>query len=179
MNDYGEIIAPDTVRFERQLPGPIERVWSFLVESEKRGRWLCSGETELQVGGKVDMHFYNAGLSTKPDIPPPEKHRDMPEKVSFSGTVTACEPPRLLSHTWDFEGESSEVCYELSEKDGRVELVLTHRRIDSREDMLGILGGWHTHLEILIDVLADQEPQAFWKRFTPLEAEYEKRMNAE
>jgi uncharacterized protein YndB with AHSA1/START domain len=28
MNDYGVIVGPGTVRFERLLPGPIERVWS-------------------------------------------------------------------------------------------------------------------------------------------------------
>jgi uncharacterized protein YndB with AHSA1/START domain len=179
MSDYGEVIAPDAMRFERLLPGPIERVWSYLVESEKRGRWLCGGDTELEVGGRVDMHFHNAGLSDKPDIPPPEKYRDMPEKVSYSGTVTACDPPRLLSHTWDFEGESSEVTYELSDEGGQVRLVLTHRRIGSREEMLGVFGGWHTHLEILEDVMAGREPQPFWTRHTKFEADYEKRLSIE
>jgi len=177
MNDYGEKIAPDTIRFERLLPGPIERVWSYLVESEKRGQWLCRGETQLKVGGKVDMHFHNAGISTKADIPPPEKHKDMPEKMSYSGTVTACDPPHLLSHTWDFEGESSEVRYELSKQDDKVKLVLTHSRISSREDMLGTFGGWHTHLEVLIDVMAGKEPHPFWTRYTKFEAEYEDRMS--
>lgn len=177
MDDFGEVIAPDTIRFERLLPGPIERVWRFLVESERRGRWLCSGETELEVGGHVDMHFHNAGLSSKPDIAPPEKYKHMPEKVSFSGTVTACDPPHLLTHTWDFEGESSEVSYELSEQGDHVRLILTHRRISSREDMVGICGGWHTHLEILADVMAGKEPQPFWTRHTALEAEYEKRLD--
>ena len=175
MSDYGELISPDTVRFERLLPGPIERVWSFLVESEKRGRWLNSGEMELHVGGSVEMHFHNASLSNKPDIPKPEKYKDLPEHMSFSGTVTACDPPRLLSHSWEFEGESSEVTYELSERDDQVMLVLTHRRLKPAE-IPGACGGWHTHLEILADLLNDQEPEAFWKRHTVLEAEYEKRL---
>jgi uncharacterized protein YndB with AHSA1/START domain len=102
MNSYGELISADTMRFERLLPGPIERVWSFLTESEKRGLWLCSGDTQLKVGGRVDMHFHNAGLSSAQDIAVPEKYRDMPEHVSFSGTVTGCNPPHMLSHTWDF-----------------------------------------------------------------------------
>lgn len=176
MNKFGELIAPDAVRFERMLPGPIERVWSFLVESAKRGRWLCGGDTELRVGGHVEMRFHNASLSSKPDMPPPEKYGDMPEHVSFTGTVTACDPPKLLSHTWDFEGESSEVTYELSEADDKVRLVLTHRRIDTRDDMLSICGGWHTHLDILVDVLSGAEPAPFWTRHTALEAEYEKRL---
>ena len=102
MSKRGELIANDTVRFERLLPGPIERVWSFIVDSDKRAQWLCGGATELRIGGHVDMHFHNASLSNQQDIARPEKYRDMPEKVSFAGTVTRCDPPRLLAHTWDF-----------------------------------------------------------------------------
>ena len=175
MNDYVELIAPDTVRFEKLLPGPIERVWSFLTESEKRGRWLHSGMMELEVGGHVEMHFHNAGLSSKPDIPPPEKYKDMPEHVYFTGTVTAYNPPYLLSHTWETEGESSEVCYELKEQGDHVLLTLTHRKLTSPDEITGVSGGWHTHFEILADVLAGKEPEAFWKRHTALETEYEAR----
>ena len=107
-------------------------------------------------------------------------HRDMPEKVSFSGKVTRCDPPRLLAHTWvggdeNEEGES-EVTYELEERGGDVLLTLTHRRITTREMMSGICGGWHTHLDIMIDVLNAREPQPFWLRHTALEAEYEPRL---
>ena len=35
--NYGRIIAPAEVRFERLLPGPIETVWEFLTDSKKRG----------------------------------------------------------------------------------------------------------------------------------------------
>lgn len=30
MDTYGTVIAPNTIRFERLLPGPIERVWAYL-----------------------------------------------------------------------------------------------------------------------------------------------------
>ena len=43
MNDYGELLDDHTVRFERILPGPVDRVWSYLTESDKRARWLCGG----------------------------------------------------------------------------------------------------------------------------------------
>ena len=46
MNDYGELLDKNTVRFERLLPGPIERVWAFLTESDKRAQWLCGGDVE-------------------------------------------------------------------------------------------------------------------------------------
>src|SRR5210317_1769854 len=107
MNEYGELLDESTVKFERLLPGPIERVWSFLTESEKRAQWLCGGDVENAVDGHVDMHFHNMSLSSDEDIPRPEKYKDMPEKISFTGSVTRCEPPHVLEHTWVFGEESS------------------------------------------------------------------------
>ncbi len=177
MSEYGELIGDDAVRFERILPGPIERVWSFLVEPEKRARWLCGGETEPSVGGRVEMHFNNENLSGEGDIEPPEKHRDVAGPVTFHGTVIAYEPPRRLSHSWDFEGESSEVTYELTELDGQVKLVLTHRRLGSREEIVSVCSGWHTHLGILADILEQKKPRPFWKQQLAVEAEYETRVS--
>ena len=178
MSEYGELISPDTVRFERQLPGPIERVWAYLTDAEKRARWLAGGDTEQRVGGKVALHFHNANLSSRPDDAPPEKYRDLPQKMSFSGTVTRCEPPRLLAYTWagEDEDEASEVTFELSERGDEVLLLLTHRRIAKR-DVLGGIAGWHTHLDILADVLAGKEPQPFWNRHTVHEDDYSARLD--
>ena len=69
MNDYGELLDERTVRFERLLPGPVERVWRYLTESEKRALWLCAGDVEPRTGGHVDMHFNNQSLSSDDDIP--------------------------------------------------------------------------------------------------------------
>src|SRR5688572_17308230 len=51
VDDYGVVTAPDTVRIERLLPGPIQRVWDYLTESELRGKWFASGELDARVGG--------------------------------------------------------------------------------------------------------------------------------
>ena len=118
MSKFGERIDDSTVRFERMLPGPIERVWEYLTDSDKRATWLAAGGTELRVGGNTEMHFHNAALSNRPDLDPPQKYRDMPEKISFGGTVTRCEPPHVLTYTWDFRDEHSEVTYELEAVDG-------------------------------------------------------------
>lgn len=172
MSQHGELINENTVRFERLLSGPIERVWSYLVDADKRAQWLCGGETVLEEGGHVDMQFENAKLSGAKDIERPEKYKDMPECVSFTGTVTRCDPPRVLAHTWDFSGESSEVCYELFAEDDKVRLVLTHSRLRNIEEKLSICGGWHAHLNILVDVLGGTEPEPFWQQHTRFEAEY-------
>lgn len=172
MEDYGEILGPDAVRFVRLLPGPIDRVWSYLVEPVKRASWLCGGETELEVGGHVNLEFDNSRLSGPDDDPRPDRYAEFDGPVIFGGTVTHCEPPRLLAHTWDFEGQSSEVCYELSEQAGKVRLVLTHTRLRSDDEMRDVCTGWHAHLGILSDLLEERTPRPFWRTHTALEAEY-------
>lgn len=176
MNDYGEMLDASTVRFERLLPGPIDRVWSYLVESEKRARWLCGGDVETSIDGHVDMHFHNVSLSSDHDIPRPDKYKDMPEKMSFAGTVTRCEPPNILEHTWEFDDESSLVCYELTEHDDKVRLVLTHRRLDTKDTVLSVSGGWHTHLNVLADVLGGDKLRPFYKMQLQYESEYSERL---
>ncbi len=175
MNDYGELLDESTVRFERLLPGPIERVWAYLTEDEKRAKWLCGGDIENAVDGHVDMHFHNKSLSSDDDIPRPEKYCDKPERVSFIGKVTRCDPPRLIEHTWEFEEESSLVCYELEEQGDKVKLVLTHRRLDTAETVLGVSGGWHTHLNVLEDVLEGNKVRPFYKMQEQYGEEYGER----
>ena len=90
--------------------------------------------------------------------------------------LTCCEPPHVLAHTWDYEDTASEVCYELTEVGEQVRLVITHSRLTGRDEMQSVCGGWHTHMDILVDVLNGVEPQPFWKVHTALEAEYEERL---
>ncbi|NGP87093.1 SRPBCC family protein [Fodinibius halophilus] len=179
MNDnYGTFTEPGTVRFERLLPGPIERVWAYLTDSEKRGKWLASGEMELRVGGKVELNFYHADLSPHDD-PIPEKYQQMKNGHTMYGRITRLDPPRLLSYTWgEKSGDESEVTFELEEKGEHVRLTLTHRRLGDNLDTLASVGsGWHTHLGILVDHLNGRTPKGFWRIHTKLEPQYRKRIN--
>jgi hypothetical protein len=99
------------------------------------------------------------------------------------GHILACEPPRLLAYSWgDIAGEhadaNSEVRFELSTVGKDVRLVLTHSRLANRDSMVGVSGGWHSHLAVLADRLAGRTPAAFWAAFARLESEYEKRIPA-
>ncbi len=174
MSEYGESTAKDTVRIERLLPGPIERVWAYLTDSEKRGTWLASGEMELRVGGKVHLHFLHSSLTSHQE-PTPEK---MECGAGFDGTVTQCDPPRLLAYTWggDTSGDTSEVKFELTPQGEKVLLVITHTRLRDRDGKTLVASGWHTHLGILEDNLAGQTPRPFWSTFERVEAEYKRRL---
>jgi uncharacterized protein YndB with AHSA1/START domain len=176
MNDIAaDLIAADTIRFERTLPGPIERVWAYLTESDKRALWLAQGPMTLEAGGDVELHFRNAELSSGDD-PAPEKYRAYENSGSVFGRITRCEPPHRLSYTWtDLPGEidqaDSEVSFELSIEDDRVRLVLIHRRLRAQE-LSSVAGGWHTHLGILEDRLSGHLPRPFWRTHTEAEAQY-------
>lgn len=174
--DYGHVTEPGTLRIERILPGPIERVWNYLTDSEKRGTWLASGVLEPRVGGRVEHIFRNSELSSQSD-PAPAKYAHLGDESRMHGRVTAYEPPRLLSYTWSEESDvDSEVTFELSPLGEQVRLVLTHRRLGTRDTMISVGAGWHTHLGILAARLDGREPAPFWATHMRLEDEYEQRI---
>jgi uncharacterized protein YndB with AHSA1/START domain len=175
LGEFGVVPAARTLRLERVLPGPIERVWAYLTESEKRGTWLASGPMELKVGGGVELTFRNTDLSGHPETPP-ERYRERGCGV-VRGRITRCEPPRLLAYTWDGgSGTPSEVTFELTPQGTDVRLVLTHRRLPDRTTMVSVASGWHSHVGILLDRLHGRDPQPFWSTLVHLEAAYEKRL---
>ena len=173
MGEFGESINQDTVRIERLLPGPIERVWTYLTDSEKRGTWLAKGEMDLRVGGKVELNFLHSSLTPHVE-PTPERFKEMECGAGFEGTITKLDPPRLLAFTWG--GETSEVTFELTPQESKVLLVITHTRLRGPGEKTLVATGWHTHLGILEDNLCGQTPRPFWSTFETVEIEYKKRL---
>jgi uncharacterized protein YndB with AHSA1/START domain len=173
MEAFGILLDQRSVRLERTLPGPIERVWAYLTESDKRAKWLAPGEWDLRVGGRIAMTANNENLSA--DKETPERYKDTRGK-QIVGQITRYEPPRLLTFEWNMDPAPSEVTFELTPKGSEVLFVITHRRLPSRNVMVNVSTGWHTHVGVLIDVLNNAEPRPFWKTFVGLHTEYEKRI---
>ncbi len=169
-DDYGVAVERGTVRFQRLLPGPIERVWQYLTDSKLRGTWFAAGEMDLRVGGKVEHVFHNSDF-TRPGETLPQRF-EAAENYRFVGVITRCEPPRVLAYTWD----ESEVIYELEPRGEEVRLTLTHVRLASRKDEVDVCGGWHVHLDLLRHRLRGTTPERFWTDIEQLEREYEARL---
>lgn len=157
-----------TVRLERMLPGPIERVWAYLVDPEKRATWFAGGVFDLRVGGKADLHFDHSLISAEP-TPPEAKAKP----CDWTCTITRLEPPRVLAYTFAPGGPESEVTFELETRGKGVLLVLTHRRLADRGKMIGVAGGWDAHVGILEDRLNNVEPRPFWATMARLRKQYE------
>jgi uncharacterized protein YndB with AHSA1/START domain len=158
MNARAALIQPSTVRFERLLPGPIERVWAYLTESKKRATWLAAGEFDLRVGGRVELVFQNENLSD--EAPPPGASAAGMRK--FEGKITRLEPQRVLAYTWNWDGQLSEVTYELEPRGKEVLLTIHHKLPADRSLNIAVGGGWATHVGILADQLSGTKPRPFW-----------------
>jgi uncharacterized protein YndB with AHSA1/START domain len=168
--ERGDSPETRTFRIERLLPGPIERIWAYLTESEKRRKWLGAGPMDLRVGGRVELQFNFSELTNEKT--PSGKEAS----CQVSGRVTQCDPPRLLSFTWGEGSDASEVTFELTQGRAKsVRLVITHRRLGDLGKMISVASGWHTHLDILADCLSGRNPRPFWATKALMEEHYGKR----
>lgn len=151
MSDLGQTYRVAAVRFERTLPGPIERVWDHLTVPSKLTAWFGeSSDIEPREGGSVRLMGGH-----------------------IRGVVTQWRPCRRLTHTWNVftpgEDESrypeSYLTLELSARGREVFLVLTHLPILERFEKQNAMG-WHTFMDIVAATLSGEtlEPRASYMK---------------
>ena len=167
MDNYARQIDASTIEFVRILPGPIERIWAYLWDGDKRGEWFCSGAMPTKAGTSFEMHFKHANLSPH-RAAPPEKYIEMDKNGHTSRNVLlAYEPPHRLVFSFGPDPkDSSEVEFRLAPegdlKDNKIRLTLTHRKIADINTARNVSNGWHSHLAILQDKAEGKVPPAFW-----------------
>lgn len=171
--DLGRPVAPDTFRLERTLKAPIDRVWSYFVDAEKRKRWFTGGDTLAANGQDFTITFAHHRITNEK---PPERWKQMESgEFSMSGRVLAFDPPRLLAITWgDGDEPVSEVRFELSAQGDETLLVLTHTKIDTRENLRSYAGGWTAHVETLANLLEGKSTNHFWADVLAAHAHYDR-----
>ena len=169
-SDYGIASEPATLTIQRRLPGPIERVWKYLTESELRRQWLAAGDMELKAGSVFEFVWRNDELNAPLGSRPP----GAPAEHKMECRITELDPPRKLSITW---GRSDGVTFELATaKDGAVLLTLIHRRLPDRDTMLNVSAGWHMHLDVLVACITGEPSEPFWDGWNRLKGEYDARL---
>ncbi len=166
---YGELTEPATLAIRRLLPGPIDRVWAYLTQSELRREWLADGKMELKIGAPFEFVWRNDGLTNPPGQRPP----DFAEEHRMQSRITELNPPRRLAITW---GESGGVTFDLEPRGNEVLLTVTHRRLPNRAAMLMVGAGWHMHLDILVARLTGEVTEPFWDGWSRLRKEYDRRI---
>ena len=167
LDAYGVLTEPATLKIQRLLPGPIERVWAYLTQSELRRQWLAAGKMEMKVGAPVELVWRNDELTDPPGQRPP----GFADEQRMQSRITELE----LAIAWDGSGD---VAFELDPKGNEVLLTVIHRRLPNRATMLMIGAGWHMHLDILVARATGKEPEPFWDGWSRLQKEYDRRMPA-
>jgi uncharacterized protein YndB with AHSA1/START domain len=170
---YGRLTEPATLKIQRLLPGPIERVWAYLTESGLRRLWLAAGEMEMKVGAAFEFVWRNDELTDPPGKRPPgvsDVHR-------MRSQIIALDPPRKLVIAWGANGDG-EVSFELDPKGNEVLLTVIHRRLPDRTTTLMVGAGWHMHLDILVARASGKEAEPFWDGWSRLRQEYDRRLPA-
>ena len=168
---YGTLIEPTTLKIQRVLPGPIERVWEYLTESDQRRKWLAAGDMELKLGATFELVWRNDELTTPPGQRPP----GFSQENRMECRITELDPPRKLSFTWRGSGD---VSFELEPKGADVLLTVIHRRLPGRAIMMKVGPGWHTHLDVLVARATGEEPEPFWDRWLRLQQDYDRLLPA-
>lgn len=168
---YGVLTEPTTLTIQRFLPGPIERVWAFLTESDMRRQWLASGDMKMEVGAPFTLTWRNSELTDPPEARPPGQS----EEHSMESRITELDPPNRITFTWFSSGS---VTFDLAKRGERVLLTVTHRGVPSRDVLLKVAPGWHSHLDVLVLRVSGGKPTAFWAAYNRLQKEYEQRLPA-
>jgi len=168
--DYATVVAPQTVRLQRLLPGPIERIWAYLADGELRRQWLAAGDMQPAAGTPFTLTWRNEELSDPPGRTPD----GFGKEHSLDSTLLEYDPPQRLAFTWG----GGDVAFVLEPRGEQVLLTLTHRGISDRNNLLMIGAGWHQHLDTLVARANGDAPPPFWDGWTRLRAEYEARIPA-
>jgi uncharacterized protein YndB with AHSA1/START domain len=160
---YGTYLDAATVRHERLLPGPIERVWTYLTASEGLSTWLGHATIPPRAGDAFTLAFVHCGETSDDDH-------------VMHGVTRIYEPPTLLEYLWREDDREEVVRFELTPVGDRVRLVLTHSGL-RRSEAVKVGPGWHTHLDVLGASLGDGTLFPFFERYERLKPEYEARFS--
>jgi uncharacterized protein YndB with AHSA1/START domain len=142
-----------TLRFQRRLDHPIERVWEAITEPEQLAGWLAEAEIELVKGGSIELRWQNT--MTREQVAEYDikgfEDRDPEQGAVVKGTITRLDPPRLIEYDTDDHGLLQ---WELEERGGGTLLSFSSILEIPEHMRTQVLAGWHTHLEWLEDSLA-------------------------
>lgn len=169
--EYGTLVEPATLTIQRRLPGPVERVWQYLTDSDMRSKWLAAGVMEMNVGTSFELVWRNDELTD----PPGNKPDGFGAEHRMTAEIIEWDPLRKLSFTW---GTTGGVTFELEPRGSDVLLTVTHRRVTDPAMLLNVSAGWHAHLDVLLARITGVEPAPFWDNWASLKTAYAARKSA-
>src|SRR3954469_11860450 len=85
---YGTLVEPTTLKIQRLLPGPIERIWAYLTDSELGRKWLAARGMGKKGVAPAELVWRNDELND----PPGKRPADFPEEHRMQSRITQCDP---------------------------------------------------------------------------------------
>ena len=148
----------DTFVIERSYPAPVDRVFAFLSEPDKKRRWFAASDNHAVE--TFEMDFREGG--------PERTTYRMGDKTPFPGAVLAndgrfediaADRRVVISSSMTLQGRrisTSLVTFELIENGGTTELVLTHQGAfyEGSDGPQMRQGGWEALLTRLEQAIA-------------------------
>jgi len=132
----------DEIRRSTTIDAPIERVWKAITTPAEMKRWFFGVDTEAdwRAGGSL---VHRGEYGGRPYLD--------------KGEILVFAPPRLLVHThWspmsglpDAPENYQIVAWDLTERDGGTELVITERNLPSKDAATTSEQGWASALGAL------------------------------
>ena len=143
MDSTGQRSTIAMVRFERLLPGPVERVWRYITDASLLPEWYGDGLIEPREGGRMRLGGGH-----------------------IRGVVTQWRPPHALAYSWNVFGPDVEVSpypesyltILLEPRGDEVLLTLTHLPVLPAFERQNAMG-WHTYLDLTEAVVRGQPVQ--------------------
>lgn len=139
--------AGPALRVEQVLATSAADLWEAITSPGRLSRWMAGTtlDGEPAVGARYRI--------------------DVGDGAATTGTVTRCEPPRVLEITWELAGEPdslvrAEVSAQAPAEGERARLVLEHRRLPANQ-VHGHAAGWQAHLATLAAQLVGEEPPSW------------------
>ena len=171
LDAYGALTEPATLTIQRLLPGPIERVWAYLTESDLRRQWLAAGEMEMKVGAPFELVWRNDELTDPPGQRPRRLLRRAPDAEPDHRARSAAQARHRLGR----------------QRRRLLRAGAAGRRGAAHRDPspparprhpAEVGAGWHMHLDILVARATGTEPEPFWDGWSRLQKEYDRRLPA-
>jgi uncharacterized protein YndB with AHSA1/START domain len=145
------------LRFEREFPHSVDKVWAALTEPAQLAQWLggAGSVIDLRIGGRVHLAGHGA--------------------EGIESTITALDPPNVIEFGWKTsQWDGGPIRWELSPTAKGTHLVFTHTHpsleyaanvevppeVEGTDPIARTLAGWHTLFEQLANLL-DGHPMRF------------------
>ena len=165
-DQFAVLTEPTTLVIHRWLPGPAERIWRYLTDSELRGKWLAKGDMTQSDGAAFELIWTNDDLSA-----PEDRRSNGGVDNRMTSKIVAIDPGRSLTFTW---GDGT-VTFDLEPVGERVKLTVTHTGLEQAGSRQNVGPGWHAHLDILVAEIEGGAAPSFWASWARLKPIYDER----